>query len=444
MQKKINTSYFKKLALISAVCAASMSPFTQAESDTNTRIEQLEKIVKELQQTLNQQKRSLVTTQDLSMANANNLKSVEIASGSDPDHSYKFGGFIKVTGSASEYSDGDIGKGLGRDIYVPGLIPVKDSASAYKGSDTQMQAKESRINFVSKHNLANGSKIKTYLEMDFLGSSQGNERVSNSYSPRLRHAFFTYDNWLFGQTWTTFQNVGALPESADFLAASEGIIFGRQTQIRYTNGNFQFSLENPETTITPNGGGARIVNNSDTVPDFIVRYNLKGNWGNMSAALLARQLAYEDGANKINESTSALGLSLTGKFMLGKDDIRWNINTGSGMGRYVGLNTANGAVINATGSLEAIDSTSGSVAYRHHWNERWRSNFILSAMMIDNDTDLTGMSVTSDVQSAQVNLLFSPTKSMTLGGGLLMANREIESGDDGDLTRLILTAKYGF
>ena len=91
----------------------------------------------------------------------------------------------------------------------------------------------------------NGSKLGTFIEMDFLVSGQGNETVSNSYSPRLRHAFITYDKWLFGQTWMTFFNVGALPENLDFVGPTEATIFGRQPMIRYTSGGLQLALGKP-------------------------------------------------------------------------------------------------------------------------------------------------------------------------------------------------------
>ncbi|MCW9017556.1 MAG: DcaP family trimeric outer membrane transporter, partial [Kangiellaceae bacterium] len=267
--------------------------------------------------------------------------------------------------------------------------------------------------------------------------------VSNSYNPRLRHAFFTYDKWLFGQSWSTFQDVSALPESADFLGAPDGIVFERQPMIRYTSGNWQFAIENPETTVTPFGGGGRIVTDDNGTPDFVARYNHKADWGHVSVAALLRSLAYEDGV--IDDSTSSSGISLTGKFKVGeKDDIRFNFASGSGMGRYVGLNTANGAVLDANGNLSAIDSSLYAVAFRHHWNSKWRSNVIISAMRIDNDTALTGTSVTESVNSYQLNLLYSPVPKVTFGIGLLNATRELESGADGDLQRIIFTAKYGF
>lgn len=356
-------------------------------------------------------------------------------------HSYSFGGFVKSTASFSSYSDGDLAAGsAGRDFYIPGTIPVGGDGES---TDFDFNAKESRINFKSSHALENGSKVSTFIEMDFLLPPGGNERVSNSYNPRMRHAFFKYNNWLFGQTWSTFQNVGALPESVDFLAASDGTIFERQPMVRYTNGNWQFALENPETTITPFGGGGRIVADDNSMPDFVLRYNHKQDWGHITVAGLVRSLENDSVSN--SESASSVGVSLSGKVKVGdKDDFRFMLSTGSGMGRYVGLNTANGVVITADGSLDAIDSTAGFAAYRHHWNDTVRSNFIYSTIQVDNDSENTGLGVTNSTTSVQANILFSPISKVTLGLGWLYANRELESGVDGELNRLIFSAKYAF
>ncbi|TQV77557.1 porin [Aliikangiella marina] len=356
-------------------------------------------------------------------------------------HTYAFGGFIKATASISDYSDGDLASGnVGRDFYIPGLIPV---GGASEGNHFDFSAKETRINFKSNHELANGDKLMSFIEMDFLLSPGGNERVSNSYNPRVRHAFFKYNNWLFGQTWSTFQDVGALPESVDFLASPDGIIFERQPMVRYTNGPWQVALENSESTVTPFGGGSRIVTDDSGTPDFVLKYTHKADWGHLSAAALIRTLAYENGS--IDDTESSNGLSITGKFKVGdKNDIRLNLATGSGMGRYAGLNTANGAVLDVNGNLNAIDSSLYAVAFRHHWNSQWRTNIIISGMTIDNDTALTGTGVTESVNSYQINFLYSPVAKLTLGFGILDATRELESGQDGDMTRYIFSAKYGF
>ncbi|NNK34367.1 MAG: porin, partial [Xanthomonadales bacterium] len=320
-------------------------------------------------------------------------------------------------------------------------IPVGDSGETY----LDLHAKESRINFRSEHNLDNGAKMTTFIEMDFLLSGQGNERVSNSFSPRLRHAFLTYNKWLFGQTWMTFFNVGALPENLDFVGPAESTIFGRQAMIRYTNGPWQFAAENPESTITPYGGGGRIVSDDSRIPDFVGRYNLNRDWGNFTVAAIYRELRYENSASGIDDSETGYGISLSGKFKIGdRDDFRWMASTGKGLGRYMGLNTANGAVLDADGNLEAIDSYGIFGSYRHFWNDKWRSNLTLGYLKVDNDVELTGTGVTKKAQSAHVNLIYSPVPKMDFGFEFMYADREVESGADGDLTRLQFSAKYAF
>ena len=360
-------------------------------------------------------------------------------------HSFKFGGYVKLDTIYSDYGAGSYA-GAGRDFYIAGTVPVGPQGADGE-SYLDLHAKESRINFRSTHLLDNGSKLGTFIEMDFLLAPGGDERISNSYQPRLRHAFVTYDKWLFGQTWMTFFNVGALPENLDFVGPAESTIFGRQAMIRYTSGNWQMAIENPETTVTPYGGGGRIVADDNRVPDLVLRYNLTGDWGAFTAAGIVRQLRYEgaSGDMDVSDAVTGYGISLSGKFVFGnKDDFRWMASTGKGLGRYMGLNTANGAVIDADGNLDTIDSTGVFGSYRHLWSDKWRSNFTVGYLTVDNDTDLTGMGVTKNAMSYHINAIYSPLPKLDFGIEFMYADREVESGNDGDLTRLQFSAKYAF
>lgn len=360
----------------------------------------------------------------------------------------KFGGYLKADAMWSNFSEGDVsGDSIARDFYVPGSTPVKGDG---QGDNVifDAHARQSRFNFKSDTDLGDGNKLTGFLEMDFMATSGGNERVSNSYSPRLRHAFLKYNNLLVGQTWSTFQDVKTLPESVDFIGSTDGTIFVRQTQIRYSLGNLELAAENPETTVTPNGGGDRIETDDNKIPDLVARYTFKGDWGHLSLAGMARELAYnnkQDGFAKIDDSIMGYGISATSKLVFGNgDDIRLMANFGSGLGRYMGLNTANGAVIDSNNQLEAIDSYGLSAAYRLNWSDQWRSNFIVSTFSADNDINLTGTGVTRSTQSARVNLMYSPVPKVTFGGELAYANREEETRNDGDLTRVQFMAQYKF
>ena len=273
-----------------------------------------------------------------------------------------FSGYIKADAMFSSYSDGTLASGsIGRDFYIPSLTPV---GGADETTQYDAHIKQSRFRFTTNTDMSNGKKVTGVLEFDFHATPDGNERISNSYEPRIRHAFIKYDNWLIGQTWSTFQDVRTLPESVDFIGVADGTIFVRQAMVRYSHGGFEVALENPETTVTPYGGGGRIVADDNSVPDFVARYTHKGKWGHVAVAGLVRQLAYvnKQGGADIDTDETGFGVSVTAKFNLGKDDIRLMFNTGSGLGRYLGLNAANGAVLNANNELEAIDSTGYSVA----------------------------------------------------------------------------------
>jgi hypothetical protein len=351
------------------------------------------------------------------------------------------GGYVKFDFMMSDYSDGPQPlAAFGRDFYVPSLTPVGGQSEDWKAD---FHARQSRFNIGTTSKI-DGHSLRTFIELDFMTHNDGNERVSNSYSPRIRHAFVTYDNWLFGQTWTTFQNTGALPDTVDFIGNTDFGIFVRQAQIRYTAGSWQFAVENPETTLTPNGGGGLIVTDDNTAPDFVARYNLNSGGLNIAFAGLVRQLQYDNGAG-IDDTQTAVGVSVSGKYTFGNsDDIRFGINGGQGMGRYIGLNVAAGGVIDDNGGIEAIDSSAAYFAYRHVWSAKSRSTIMYNKINIDNDTAFTGTGVTAWSDSFRVNYFYSPVKNFDLGFEIARANREIESGADGNMTRLQFGAKLSF
>lgn len=414
-------------------CAALVTFSAYAEQAKDPDLASLEARVAELEAIV----RQLVDNEappDAPSATATDLNSAAT-------HKYAFGGYVKLDAMFSDYSDGDLAPGsLGSQFYVPATIPVGGTPT--EGPDLDMQARETRLQFKSDHILAGGDKINTFVELDFFAGSDGDERVSNSYNPRLRQAFVTYNKWLAGQAWTTFQDDCALAENLDFIGPSEGTTFVRQAMVRYTNGPWEFAVENPETTITPFGGGARIVSDDGGIPDLVARYSATLERGHVKVAGLLRQLSYR--TDVIDDNETAFGLSVSGKHLFGDDDLRWMATAGRGTGRYLGLNTSNGAVLDSSGKLNAIDQWGAFVSYRHFWSPRWRSNLTLSYLSNDNDLALTGDGVTEDVYSVHANLLFEPVEKMTVGGEIMFAERNLESDLSGDMTRLLLSAKYAF
>ena len=355
---------------------------------------------------------------------------------------FYWGGYVKVDAIVSDFEDGVVaGNSIGRDFLVPSTIPVGGEGES---ASLDLHARQTRFYFGADHQINEENQLGAYLEFDFLVTPGGNERVSNSYTPRMRHAYLKWNDWLVGQTWSTFMDVSTLPESLDFIGPAGGTTFVRQPQIRYTRGGFAVALENPETTVTPNGGGGRFETDDAVLPELAMRYRWSDDWGHVQVGGMLRQLSFEDAALGVDDEALGWGLSLSGKFALGRDDLRWMVHHGDGMGRYIGLNFSNAAVIDNQNELENIGTTGGFVAYRHYWSERWRSTAVLSYLEVDNPVQFTGMAANESTWSGQINLLYSPVKPLTFGIEYLMAERDIESGLSGQLSRFQLSGKYVF
>jgi len=344
---------------------------------------------------------------------------------------FSFGGFIKMDAMLSSYSDGDVVDGLGREFYIPSTITPGTEPDTM---ELDMSARTSRFNFKTVTDVGDGKSVTSFIELDFVGTG-GNEVVSNSYGPRLRHAFVKYDNVLVGQTWSNFMNTGALPESADFIGPSESTVFIRQPQVRYTMGDMAIALENPQTT------GAGDSGDNGMIPDITVSYKLKADNMDIVAAALVRQLTYDGAAEDDDTTTMGYGLNLSGKVMVGKDDLKFSATMGKGVGRYVGL----GAVADAAlvgEDLEASETTAAFLAYRHHWNSEWRSSVIYGMLSATYD-DSVAAGVT-DASSIRVNVMRSPVAKLTYGAEYSTATVERVGGAEASMNRIYFTTKYAF
>lgn len=402
--------------LAAAVLATSLTPTLTQADEVNDRIDRLEKEIKALK------------------SQSTNNATPPASAGSGTTLSY--GGYIKFDGQVSDYSDGyGATAGIGEDFLVPSTIPVGGPGG---NVHTHFNAKESRLWFKSKTETSAGV-INGHIEIDFEGGGDGNERVSNSYAPRIRHAYFSWDKWLFGQTWSTFFNVSSLPDLLDFVGPV-GTIFIRQAQVRYTAGAFQFALENPSSTLY---NGTENPYDDNQIPDLIARYNMGDASTNFSIAAMIRELAYDTPTG--DDSDYGYAISLAGKIAIGDsgDDLRVMVNQGNALGRYMGLNAFRAGVITANGSVDLIDEWGMFIAYRHLWNEQWRSSLSLSAAGADNPAD-AGATAAKQYQTLHANLVYKPVAALDLGGELIYGDKELENGDSGSVTRLQFSAKYTF
>ncbi|WOJ93842.1 DcaP family trimeric outer membrane transporter [Congregibacter variabilis] len=366
---------------------------------------------------------------------------------------FRYGGYVQLDAIASNYSEGKPASVMD-DLFVPSLIPVESLVGAGDSyTSTNIHAKSSRFYFGTQTNTDAG-KISSHIELDFILSGQGDERVSNSFSSRIRHAYLKWDyapeqSLLAGQAWSTFFNVGALPDLLDFVGPV-GTVFERQPMIRWTNGPWQLAVENQTTRVNLPQGGSRI-GDAQLMPDLVARYDGKLSDLSWSLAAIGRQLSYEERPSASIEGGSdeqfGYGLSLAGKWNLGRNDLRFMASYGDALGRYMGLNAFNDGYIDTNGKISTIDQWGGFIAYRHYWTDQWRSNVSISASQASNpssaDFAATG-TLAKSYRSMHVNLNYLPAPKLQLGGELMYGVKELENGLDGDMYRLQFAAKYAF
>lgn len=439
----------------SALALTAGAAHAQSPGDLEARLAQLEAMVADLRTELEAARSDTAATDDRVVRLESRRSepgpvpdSVATASQSPDGNGFmagntrvNYGGFIDVDAHLTDLSDGDIAPtSIARDFYIPGAIPVGGIGDSEPDFDVTAQG--TRFFFATSTPTDLGD-VTSRIEFDFLGSPGGDERVSNSYNPRVRVAWAQIGKWRIGQDWSTFQNTAAIPESASFLVASDGMIFVRQAQVRYTRGDFQFALENSDTTITPFGGGGRIDMGDGALPDLVARYNIGGEGRNIALTGIARRLSAQSGG--IDGDAFGWGLSVQGRVSLtNSSDLRFSLTGGEGVGRYIGLNAVNGAVATATGDLEPIPVMGGLLAWRQEIGGGRRFNLGVSVLQADNDVALTGLSATRSVASAFGALMIPLAPGVTLSGELLIGERELEDGASGSITRATISTKYTF
>lgn len=355
-----------------------------------------------------------------------------------------FGGYVKL--DAIYNSNSALSPNSFTDqIYFAGLIPLRDEGEP---SQLTFNPRETRFWFKSYTPTAWG-ELATYLELDFYAfQSPGDQRVSNSYAPRLRHAYGSLGGLVVGQTWTTFMNVAALPELLDF-GAPAGRIFVRQPLVRWTQpfrlghgeADWLIAFEQPESALLA-PDGERLTVDDDRFPDMVGRLDWQRPWGTLSAAGLVRQIRYAEGQSVSESWGGAVGLG--GKIKLfERDTFSFHSSYGNVLGRYTSFDAFEDGFLDAYGRVHLRTVLAGFAAFQHGWNARWRST-VAYGFGEAWGPDFGPEALNDRIQSAHVNLLWSLFLQTTFGLEYMYATRTTRGGDSGDLQRVLFSGKFNF
>src|ERR1700742_2542516 len=228
-----------------------------------------------------------------------------------------WGGFLAAEGLYRQHNTvSDIGTPF---ASIPYPYSPQYSEPEFRGT-----ARQSRLSLLVEGTLDPAQKLSGYYEMDFLGVGvTSNYNESNSWAPRLRQGYLTYDNnnWGFhllaGQAWSllTPNTGGIVPRKENIPLTIDanyvvGFDYTRNWQIRLVKEfspsfSLGLSVENPASQVyastgaTANNGSLNglIVNwanagssflggsgfannfNTETAPDIIVKAAFRPGWG---------------------------------------------------------------------------------------------------------------------------------------------------------------------
>jgi outer membrane murein-binding lipoprotein Lpp len=332
----------------------------------------------------------------------------------DKIHISMAGTFIALEGAWREHSE--VSDGASSPPFGSPGIPLANSA-LFNEREFRMTAQQSRIALRAWGDISPTQHLEAYYEMDFLGASvDANSRESNSYVPRIRQGFASYDNddyhihFLGGQAWSmlTQDRVGITPRYENVpLTIDAQYVVGfnwlRNPQLRFVaDWNniawFGVSVEQPGAvfpgapsagTVAPPGTAVSINNfcttashlngstscSNDVAPDIIEKFALDPGWGHYEVLALQRWISDEVSPTITPASWSqqtTFGWGVGGSFLVPAIpnfvDLQGSVLYGEGIGRYSSSQLPD-AVIGPTGSLTPVKGLQfmlGAVA--HPWN----------------------------------------------------------------------------
>lgn len=350
-------------------------------------------------------------------------KGLEVRTG---DFTWKFGGYVKVD---MIYDFDAIGS---TDSFDPRTIPTGPS----EGTDesARIHARQSRLN-LGVEGPTSAGELRAFVEGDFFSDQNGF---------RLRHAYGAIDGatggLLGGQTWSTFMDEEAMPETLDF-ESPVAIPLVRQAQIRYTHfledGSYvAFALEDPDSDVFAPVGVPGTV--EEPLPDLNARLHWKNSRGHVQLGLFGGMARFDPDAGT-SQDVLLWGLNLSTKLAtFGRDNAIVQITYGDGVERYRGGVTAGP---DASGDIEAIPALALFGSYQHHWSEKYRSS--VGYAWADGDApDGLPADASEELVYAFANLIYQIADRAWVGIEYLYGENDTFDGEDGNASRLQLALRF--
>jgi hypothetical protein len=277
---------------------------------------------------------------------------------------------------------------------------------------------------------------------------------------RFRHVYAEWGPLLAGQTNTLFMDVDIFPNVIDYWGPA-GMVFLRNPQLRYTpyktdNSWFSFAIERPGNDVDP--GQIREVDPSlganiesdEKFPDLSMQYQYHDDdWGHVQLAGILRRVGFDTlnaAGNFPKGAEVGWGIDATAVLkVFEKDKILLGVVHGDGIANYM---NDGGTDLAAAGTLasphaEAVPLTGISAYYDHYWIDQLSTSLGYSFTQVDN-ASLQEATAFHKGQYASINLLWTPTDKILIGGEVLWGQRTDNDGVTGRDVRFQFSVKYSW
>src|SRR2546429_305476 len=251
----------------------------------------------------------------------------------------KYHGFFRLPGTETLLKIGgyfktdfiyDLKPAGNTDAFVPSSIPIPTVVGV---NNTTVSIRPTRLSLDFRVPTTNIGDVRFYVEGDLFGT--------NATTPRLRHAYAQARNVLIGQTFSNFMDPDGFPDTLDFQGPN-GMVSVRNPQLRYglaltPSTTLYISVEKPSSDVIfktpqfsdqPNAPG----------PDGAIRLRQEFERGHFQVAAVFRSIAAFVPTTPTPKTDSVFGWGVnvsTGLESFGKDEVIFALAFGHGISRYL-------------------------------------------------------------------------------------------------------------
>lgn len=277
------------------------------------------------------------------------------------------------------------------------------------------------------------NKVGGKVEVDFAGASD---------NLRIRHAYLTFNDWLFGQTTSSFASVHA-PEMIDFstnIGGSGGS--ARVPQVRYS----QKLAPATQLYVSAEEGNSKATETGDLSYRLpVLTAKVTQGFAEGKGLASARALVEHYKSDAANDDKTGWGAALGANYQVA-EPLKVSADVAYMKGNSNHLYGSNSAYSVVGNSIEQNEAIGVQVGATYKFSPQLRSTLAYGALFADDGTDYARLNTGANekVQQAWINFIYSPVKPVDLGIEYL--NGERKNFDDKKFSddRVGFMARYSF